>query len=60
MSFARSCARSFRARPPWTKSMAPWVMWLPTKFDVRPTWGFSYPMSGLALTEPSGFSSRAS
>lgn len=30
----------------WTRSIAPWVMWLPTKLVVGPVSARSYPSSG--------------
>eukprot|EP00982_Pelagococcus_subviridis_P013601 31265-Pelagococcus_subviridis.AAC.33 len=42
-----------------TRSIAPCVMWFPTKFVVAPVSGFSYPAS-TSLFVPSGFCSSAS
>ena len=43
----------------WTRSIAPCVMWLPTKFVVAPESGFSYPGATVSAL-PSGFCSSAS
>ena len=54
-----STSGSGRVSSFWTKSIAPCVMWLPTKFVVAPESGFSYPGATVSAV-PSGFCSRAS